>query len=156
MRRIIYAFCLFSALALPAPTSAAARPLAMVPMLPLADGPHLDIEDLLRRQWRGYFQSTGEFGFTTADIRAGRFDLNGDGDPELLVMIDTPKWTSTAGKTFVIATWQDHHWVVIGGSWADEDNILVTDESLESWRTLDTGQGWLRWTKKDGYQAEVK
>ena len=166
MQRFALSLCLFCAVVLPSfPHAAAAqsftpaqgpKPLAVLPILPLADGDHPDMEDLARRQWHGYYQTGGEFGLTMADFRASRFDLNDDGNSELIMMIDKPRWTTPEGKPFIIATWRDHQWTVIGGSWADDDNIFVTEETNETWRTLDTGHGLLRWTGKNGYAAEAK
>ena len=156
MRRVALLICLVVLAALPAQAQVAApHPLAAVPMLPLAAGPHPDIEDLLRRHWRDFFEGGGEHAFTLNDVRAGRFDFDGDGDPELVLMIDRPDWQSDDGKPLVIATWTEHHWLPVGWGWGDEDQILVTDQVIDGWRTLDIGKFLMRWTP-NGYQRDPK
>lgn len=157
MRRIVLLFALVLAALLPLPAHAGSGPklLAMVPLLPLADGPHPDIDDLLARFWHGYYGVESEYGFGPADVRAGRFDLNGDGDSELILEIDKPKWRGSEGQPLVIATWRDHHWLPVGWGWTDDDCVFVTDEVIESWRTVDAGNFLMRWTA-DGYRRDRK
>ncbi len=157
MRRITLLFILVLAALLPLSAHADGRPkqLAMVPLLPLADDAHPDIDDLLGRFWHGYYRVESEYGFGPADVRAGRFDLDGDGDAELVLLIDQPKWRGADGLPFVVATWRDHRWLPVGWGWGDDDGIFVTDEVVDGWRTLDAGAFWMRWTK-DGYRRDRK
>jgi hypothetical protein len=157
MRRIavLFALVLVALLPLPAHADGAPKLLAMVPLLPLTDGDHPDVDDLLSRFWHGYYREDSEFGFGPADVRVGRFDLDGDGDDELFVLIDKAKWRGTEGQPFVVATWRDHAWLPVGWGWADDDGIFVTDEVIDSWRTLDAGKFRMRWTA-DGYRRDPK
>lgn len=154
MRRIALLLCLACLLA--ASTAVAqARQLVQVPMLPLAEGEHPDLEALLTLHWKEYWRRSGPDGFGPGEMRAGRVDLDGDGDPELILMIDKPAWLSEYGKPLVIATWVDHHWLPVGWGWGEEDNVFVLDEVVEGWRTVETGKFLMRWTKK-GYQRNAR
>ena len=155
MRRIALLLLLALFAVSPAQAQTAPRPLAEVPMLPLAPGPHPDIEALLRLHWRDYFEAAGPHAFTLDEVRAGRFDLDGDDDPELVLMIDRPDWHGIDGQPLLIATWVDHHWLPVGWGWGEEDQVLVTDESIDGWRTLDIGNYLMRWTAK-GYRRDPK
>jgi len=155
-RRIALLFCLVVLAALPVQAGGPSpRLVAMVPMLPLSPGPHPDIEDLLQRHWRDYFEGTGAHAFTLAEVRAGRIDLDGDGDDELVLMIDRADWQSDEGKPLVVATWTERHWLPVGWGWGDEDQIFVTDEVIDGWHTLDAGKFLMRWTPK-GYRRDPK
>ncbi len=131
------------------------RQIAQIPMLPLADGPHPDIEALVSSYWKDTFRTGGKFGFDLDDLRVGRIDLDGDDDPELVLEIDKPDWESQNGQPLLIATWVDHHWLPVGWGWAQGDDIFVTDEVIKGWHTLEIGKFLMRWSRR-GYQREVR
>ena len=131
------------------------KALAQIPLLPLALGAHADVEDLLRLHWRDYFNMPGEFGFTMDEVRAGRIDLDDDGDAELVLMLDKPNWLTENGKPFLVATWVDHRWLPVGWGWGDDDNIFVTAETFHNWHALDAGKFIMRWTDQ-GYRRDPK
>jgi len=155
MRRFALLLCLVVLGGPPALAQSAPRQLAAIPLLPLTAGDHPDVEELLNTHWRGYYRGSGEFGFTIDQVRAGRFDLDGDDDPELLLLIDKPNWQAQEGKPFVVATWVKGHWLAVGWGWGDEDQVFVTDEVIDGWRTLDTPKLLMRWTAK-GYRRDPK
>ena len=157
MRRIplLLVLALMALLPLSAQADGRLRLVDMVPLLPLADGDHPDIDDLMARHWHDFYRAAGPDGFGPADLRAGRIDLNGDGDDELVLMVDAPRWRSDDGQPFVIATWRNHAWLPVGWGWADDDGIFVTDQVNDSWHTLDAGKYLMPWGK-DGYQRVRK
>lgn len=156
MRRLLLLFrlvVLFAPLPALAQVPPEPRLYAEVAMLHLDSQPHPDIEALLRSHWGNYFQAQGDpADFTLAQVRVGRFDLDGDGDPELFLMIDQPHWVTTGGKPLVVATWVDGHWLPVGWGWADEDGVFVTDEVLDGWRSIVAGNTLMQWTAK-GYRG---
>jgi hypothetical protein len=148
MRHILTAL-LFGFVLLPLPAAAqhvGVQYVAQVPLLPLPDGDHGDIEDLARAHWRAHYDKPGELGFGRDRLRAGRFDLDGDGRAELFLMVDAPAWTERDGKPFVIATWAKGQWRTIGWGWSDEDRVFVTDEKIGAWRSVDSVSGLIRWS----------
>lgn len=161
MRTLITALVLTASAALPAfgqsaPVSAANVPfyVGQVPLLPLPDGDHPDIEALVAKHWRAYWRASGDLGFGPQHLRAGRFDLDRDGRPELFVLIDSPGWQADIGKPLVMAAWTKKGWMPIGWSWADEDGIFVTPERIDEWYSVDTGKHLMRWTAKGYAQVE--
>lgn len=136
-------------IALPAAAQEQPRPLGQVPMLPLDAGEHADIETLLRSYWPPYFNTGHAEGFGRDAVRAGRFDIDGDGRAELFVMIEHPTWTAEHGQPLVVATWSNKGWNAVGWSWGDEDTVFVTNETIGGWRTIDTGTQLMRWERSD-------
>jgi hypothetical protein len=121
---------------------------AQVALLPLSDADHSDIESVVKTLWKPYFNAGGELGFFRDALRAGLIDLNEDGVPELLVMIDAPRWQAAGGLPFVVAQWTAKGWSPIGWGWGDPDSVFVTAERLGGWATIDTPTQWLRWNGK--------
>jgi len=154
MRRIALLICLI-ALAAPA-DGAEAPPLALVPMLPLAGEPGPDIEALVGAYWQSYWRASGFYGFGPANIRVGRWDLDGDGNDELIILVEQPDWQSTDGKPLLVATWENGRWKPVGWGWGDEDCVFVTSEVIDHWRTVDAGNYLLRWTSRNGYERDRK
>lgn len=144
-----------SLLAVPAQAHELWRLAAQVPLLPLPETGNQDVEALVADYWKPHWKGGGEHGFTRSALRAGRFDLNGDGRSELFVMIDQASWEADHGKPFVVAAWGAKGWSPIGWGWGDEDRIFVTGEVLQGWRSVDSGPHWLRWTGKV-YHLEEK
>jgi len=126
-----------------------------VAILPPSPGPHPDLEDLLHRFWHDYFGADGSLGFSLAQVRVGRVDLNDDDQAELILMIDHPGWKADAGKPFVIATWKDESWMAIGWGWGDEDGIWSLVETQGGWHSLDTGSAFMRWNGHE-YERIIK
>ncbi len=149
MRRLCASLLLFLSLAAPAGAGADPRPVGQVPLLPLGDGVHEDIDNLLAAHWRDHFNTNAEHAFGPDAVRVGRFDLNGDGKTELLLMVDAPGWNADPGSPFVVAQWIKQRWVAVGWGWGDEDTLFATDEVVGGWRSLDTGTQVLRWSGRD-------
>ncbi|MDA8231493.1 MAG: hypothetical protein M0006_09145 [Magnetospirillum sp.] len=155
MRRFILSVCVVLLAAVPAHAQEVPRWYAQVPLLPLAEGEHPDIEELLSAHWADYFRAGGELGFDLDQVRAGRVDLDGGDDGELVLMIDHPRWRADDGKPFVVAAWTGGRWVPVGWGWGEEDGVFVTTEVIDGWRTIDAGNFLMRWTA-GGYQRERK
>lgn len=147
MRHIAFALAL-SLSALPALAQELHRTVAQVALLPLSEGPHDDIEALLRTHWKPFYGSAVEHGFTMKQVRAGRIDLDNDGQAELFLMIDAPNWEAAHGKPFVAARWTAKGWSAAGWGWGDEDGIFLTAERLSGWLSIDTKDHWMRWNGK--------
>jgi hypothetical protein len=154
MRHIAALFLMLLS-AFPAVADDIHRLVAAVAMLPLPDSHQDDVEALVRTHWSNYFNVSGPQGFRREHLRAGRFDLDGDGRAELLVMIDHPEWESANGKPFVMANWTAKGWRAIGWGWSHEDGVFVSAEKLKGVYTVDTPLYWIRWTGK-AYQLEAK
>ena len=154
MYRFIPIILLFLTL-LPMPVMAQINLSAEIGILPPAPGSHPDLEDLLQRFWRDYYNVEGPQGFTMDNVRVGRADLNDDGNDELILMIDAPAWRAEGGKPFVIATWHKDGWYAIGWGWGDEDTIFTLTETNNGWHSLDTGTSIMRWTNQE-YTGERK
>jgi hypothetical protein len=147
MRRIV----LLLFLLLTAPALGAEPPMAQVPMLPLAGEPGSDVETLVGMNWENYWRDKGHYGFGPEHLRVGRFDLDGDGVEELIVVVDKPEWLGPEGKPLVVATWRKDRWRPVGWGWGDEDTIFVTGERVDGWHSIDGGNFILRWAGRDGY-----
>lgn len=133
------------AFAVPAMADDLPRPVSQVPLLPLAEGPHDDVDALVQAFWQPYYNTGAEHAFGRANLRVGRIDLNGDGQAELVLMVDAPGWEAGQGNPFVVATWIKKRWVAVGWGWGDEDTLFATDEVIGGWRTIDSGSQILRW-----------
>gem|GEM_PF-2923596 len=120
------------------------QPEAMVGLQPLSDPPSPDLEALLKTQWPAYYRA-GEAGFSPAQVRVGRIDLNGDGSAELLVLLEAPDWRTLDGGPLLVARWKGQRWVPIGWAYAEAETVYVTAERLRGWASLETGAVWLRW-----------
>lgn len=155
MNRITALLLLLAVFATPALADDETRPVAQVPLLALADGPHDDIRALLDTYWQAYYQTGTEDSFNRDDLRVGRIDLNGDGREELVLMITAPAWEAEQGKPFVVAQWRAQKWAAIGWGWGDEDTVFATTEILGGWHSIDGGHMLLRWNGT-AYQPEDK
>lgn len=131
------------------------RPVAQVPLLNLAPGDHPDLEAFLSTWWAKHYRTAASNAFGPDSVRIGRFDLDEDGEPELVLMIDNPKWDGAKGKPMVVAGWTGEKWFPLGWSWGDEDTVFVTTEMRDGWRTLDSGTFLLRWFA-DSYREQAK
>jgi hypothetical protein len=145
MRFLVALLLLCLTIAAPAAAQDSLRPVGQVPVLPLPQGDHPDIDALLRAHWAPYYNTQHEHGFGRDKVRAGRFDIDGDGRPELFVLIDQASWEAESGHPLVVAKWTQHGWSAIGWSWGDEDTIFATAEIIGGHRTIDTGTQFLRW-----------
>lgn len=123
------------------------RPVAQVAMLPVAEQGRDDVVALVKAHWGPYFQTQHPQGFGREALRVGRFDLDGDGLAELLVLLDKPDWEAEHGFPLVVAVWTDKGWNAVGWAWGDQDTVFVTDEIRDGWRTIDTGTQFLYWDK---------
>ena len=123
------------------------RPISQIALLPIGDQGRDDVIALVKTHWLPYFETQHPQAFGRESIRAGRFDLNGDGQAELLVMVVKPDWAAQQGQPIVVASWTDKGWNAVGWSWGDEDTIFVTEEAVDGWRTIDTGSQLLRWDR---------
>jgi hypothetical protein len=112
--------------------------MAQVALQPLPEGETPDIEQLLRQQWKAYYNGSGQFAFYRDQVRAGRIDLNEDGKAELFILIDSPAWTSPKGQPLLVATWGSRGWEPIGWSFADSDSVFVTSERVGGWASIAT------------------
>jgi len=149
MRRLCANLLLALSLAAPAAAGAEPRPVGQVPLLPMADGVHEDIDNLMQVYWKAHFNTDAEHAFGRDAVRVGRFDLNNDGRAELVLMVDAPGWRADQGNPFVVAQWIKRRWVGIGWGWGDEDTLFATDEVVGGWRSIDTGPQMLRWSGKE-------
>ena len=123
-------------------------PAGLIALLPLAPHPQPDIDSFLDAHWHEYYQSGHPQQFTREQVRAGRYDLDGDGAAELLLLIESKDWEDEAGRPLVVASWRNQAWHAIGWGRGDEDGLFVTVETVKGWRTLDTGTQLLRWNGK--------
>lgn len=155
MSRIAALMLVFAALAAPAWAEDEVHPYAQVPLLPLADGVHDDIDTLIQALWQPYYNTGAEHAFGRDNIRVGRIDLNGDGDAELVLMIDAPGWEAAPGNPFLVAQWLKKRWVAVGWGWGDEDTVFATTEVRGGWRSIDGGKMVMRWMGRE-YQPEEK
>ncbi|MGE5547880.1 MAG: hypothetical protein ACM33T_13335 [Solirubrobacterales bacterium] len=148
---------LIIALLLAALPAKAAEPIyvGQVPLLPLPEGDQPDIEALVGANWKAYWHASGEHGLTRDNIRVGRFDFDGDGRAELVLMIDKDSWVGENGKPLMVAGWTKKGWLPIGWGWGDEDNVFVSRETIGGWHSIDTGRNLMRWTGK-AYQLVEK
>ena len=149
MLRVCASLLLALSLSLPAAAGAEPRLVGQVPLLPMADGVHEDIDSLVVAHWKGHFNTSAEHSFGRDAIRVGRFDLNGDNRAELVLMVDAPGWQAAQGNPFVVAQWIKQRWIAIGWGWGDEDTLFATDELNAGWRSIDSGTQVLRWTGKE-------
>lgn len=145
MMRLLALLLLCLTAALPAHAADVPRPISQVPLLPLPPGEHAELEALLRAHWGPYYNVKGEQGFGRDKVRAGRFDVDGDGRAELFVLIAQESWEGQDGRPLVVANWTARGWNAIGWSWGDEDTVFVTTETINGWRTIDTGTQLMRW-----------
>ncbi len=143
MRRSVLALLL--CLAAPALAEDGPTPVGQVALLPLGDAVRPDIEALIQVHWKDYYRTGAEHAFDRDRIRVGRFDLNGDGRAELLLMIDQDDWEADLGRPLVVADWSVKGWKAVGWSWGDDETVFATDEIVGGWRTIDTGTQYLRW-----------
>lgn len=124
------------------------RPIEQIAMLPLNDGVPSDIDKVVAGVWGPYYNTSDENAFTRDNLRAGRADLNDDGWAELVLMLDHVLWKDAPGKPYLIATWQQDSWRVVGWGWGDEDGLFVTEEVMGGWHSIDSGSQWVHWTGK--------
>jgi hypothetical protein len=131
---------LIALLALPFPATAVdfGRLMAQVGLLPLPETETPDIDQLLRQQWKAYYNGTGQFAFYRDQVRAGRIDLNEDGKAELFVLIDSPAWASPKGQPLLVAAWTSYGWEPIGWGFADADSVFVASERIDGWASIVT------------------
>lgn len=150
----------FAALLAAAPVAAqeAPRLAAQVALLPMPERGLADVEALVRSHWKAHYETGHEDGFTREHLRAGRFDLDDDGRPELFVMIDKENWVAEHGKPFVVAEWGGaaRGWYAIGWGWSDEDTIFATTEKIAGWRSIETNAHLLRWDGKGAYRPDAR
>ncbi|CAA7627556.1 hypothetical protein [Magnetospirillum sp. SS-4] len=155
LRYAIPIAALLVATALPATAQDHGRPAALVGMQPLPETETPDIDALLRAHWRAYYNSGARHGFFRDQVRAGRIDLNEDGQMELLLLIDSPDWQGDRGRPLLVAHWTARGWAAIGWGFADSDGVFVTTERAKGWATIETPTQWLHWTGS-AYRAEDK
>jgi hypothetical protein len=148
------ALALLALMLLPLPAAAQnfGKLVAQVALLPLPESETPDIDLLLRTQWKAYFNAGGTHGFFRDQVRAGRIDLNEDGQAELFILIDSPGWASAKGQPLLVAGWTSRGWTAIGWSFADSDSVFVTSERVEGWATILTPSQALQRVGKS-YQA---
>jgi hypothetical protein len=152
--RILFALLALLSLSLsrPAPAADFGRMVAQVALQPLPDEETPDIDQLLRSQWKAYYNAGGSHGFFRDQVRAGRIDLNEDGQAELFILIDSPAWTSAKGQPLLVAGWTSRGWAPIGWSFADSDGVFVSSERIDGWATILTPTQALQRVGKS-YQA---
>lgn len=152
--RILFALLALLPLSLshPAPAADFGRMVAQVALQPLPDEETPDIDQLLRGQWKAYYNAGGPHGFFRDQVRAGRIDLNEDGRAELFILIDSPAWASAKGQPLLVADWTPRGWTPIGWGFADSDGVFVSSERIDGWATILTPTQALQRVGK-GYQA---
>jgi len=152
MRRFAFALLLPLFLAAPAAAQDYGRPAAAVALQPLPETETPDIDAVLKTHWKAYYNAGGATGFFRDQVRAGRIDLNEDGQAELFLLIDSPAWKSDKGQPLLVARWTAKGWAAIGWSLADSDGVFVTSQRVEGWATIETPSQYLRWNGAS-YQA---
>lgn len=155
MRRLALLFLALFAFTAPALAQDGLRLTAQVPLLPLADSVQPDIDDLAVALWQPYYHTRAEHAFARENLRAGRFDLNADGEAELILMVVAPGWEADQGNPFVIARWVNRRWLAIGWGWGDEDSLFATNDVAAGWRTLVSHSQVIRWSGRE-YQAHPR
>ncbi|ARJ68281.1 hypothetical protein WV31_20470 [Magnetospirillum sp. ME-1] len=150
--RTVIALLVLMLLPLSAPAQDFGRLMAQVALQPLPEGETPDIDLLLRTQWKAYYNAGGTYGFFRDQVRAGRIDLNEDGQAELFILIDSPAWASPKGFPLLVAGWTPRGWTAIGWSFADSDSVFVTSERIDGWATILTPTQALQRVGKS-YQA---
>ncbi|EME67758.1 hypothetical protein H261_21943 [Paramagnetospirillum caucaseum] len=128
------------------------RMVAQVALQPLPESETPDIDQLLRAQWKAYYNAGGTHGFFRDQVRAGRIDLNEDGQAELFIQIDSPAWASAKGLPLLVAGWTSRGWAPIGWAFAESDSVFVTSERIDGWATILTPTQALQRVGKS-YQA---
>ncbi|CAA7621864.1 conserved exported hypothetical protein [Magnetospirillum sp. LM-5] len=136
---------ILSLLATPSLADEVPPPAAQIPMMTISAEQPWDVESALKTYWKDHYLAGGEHGFGLDKVRAGRFDLNGDGKAELVLMVDDPAWEAEHGRPFLVANWTRKGWNAIGWSWGDDETLFATTEIIGGWRTIDTGTQLLRW-----------
>jgi hypothetical protein len=126
----------------------AGRPAAFVALQPLPATPPADIDSLLALLWKPYFQKPGDLGFDHDQIRAGRIDLDEDGQAELVLLLEAPAWQTESGGLLLVARWSETGWKPIGWAYGERDGVVVTTERLGGWATIETQSQLLRWNGK--------
>jgi len=149
MRRLASLLLALIAVSLPVRAQEAPGLAAQIPLLPLAEGVQRDIDDLAVALWGAYYHTGAEHAFARADLRAGRFDLNGDGQAELVLMVVAPGWEADQGHSYVVARWADRRWMPVGWGWSAEDSLFATTEVKDGWRTLMSNSQILRWNGRE-------
>lgn len=152
MRRLASLLFALLVLSLPARAQESTRLAAQIPLLPLAEGVQHDIDDLAVALWGTYYHTNAEHAFARENLRAGRFDLNGDNQAELILMVIAPGWEADQGYSFVVARWVNKRWMPVGWGWSDEDSLFVTESQQGGWRTLMSNSQILRW---DGREYQI-
>lgn len=150
--RILFALLALLPLSLPVSAADFGRMVAQVALQPLPDEETPDIDLLLRSQWKAYYNGGGTYGFFRDQVRAGRIDLNEDGQAELFILIDSPAWASAKGQPLLVAGWTSRGWAPIGWSFAEPDTVFVTSERIDGWATILTPTQALQRVGKS-YQA---
>lgn len=150
--RTVFALIALLLLPISAPAQDFGRLMAQVALQPLPESETPDIELLLRTQWKAYYNAGGPHGFFRDQVRAGRIDLNEDGQAELFILIDSPAWTSAKGQPLLVAGWTPKGWTAIGWSFADSDSVFVTSQRIDGWATVQTPTQALQRVGKS-YQA---
>jgi hypothetical protein len=123
--------------------------LAQIPVLSPTNGPHPDLDTLLQRFWKSYYNADGALGFDMSQIRVGRMDLNDDDDAELILMITHPGWRAEGGFPFVIATWLNKEWSAVGWGWGEDDTLFSLVEVNRGWHSVETSSSILRWNGQE-------
>ncbi len=134
--------------AVPALADDGIAPVGQIALMPPGEIDHPDIEAIIRTHWKDYYRTGAEHSFDRDKVRVGRFDLNGDGLAELIVMIDDADWEAEHGKPLLVADWINKGWRAVGWSWGDDETVFATTEIVAGWRTIDTGTQYLRWDGK--------
>lgn len=145
MRRLLACLLLLSPQLVHAAEPEDLRPTAQIALLPVSDHDDPALASFVNALWGRYFQTDDPQAFGRAALRLGRMDLNGDGQAELLILVDAPDWETGAGYPLVVANWTRDGWNPIGWSWGDEDRVFVVDEAVDGWHSLSTGTQLLRW-----------
>lgn len=143
--RTPFAALVLALLAAPSLADDAPVPAAQIPMLSLSTPLPWEVESALQTYWKDHYLASGDNGFGADKVRAGRFDLNGDGKAELILMVEDESWEAELGRPFLVANWSRTGWNAIGWSWGDEETLFATTETFGGWRTIDTGTQLLRW-----------
>jgi len=133
----------------------AARSETFVGYQPVADGPDLEeaVEFLssylspAEYDLKALFEATGIERYRDSDntiegfireiVRIGKFDVNGDGEPERFYLLSSGYWCGSAGCKVLIVESGSHGGRLLCSAYSGETGLVVTDRvTIHGWHEL--------------------